>query len=36
MNGKKVYDKAISPVNNEILLDLDFLSNGISLAILKS
>jgi hypothetical protein len=36
MNGKKVYDKAILPIKNEVLLDLDFLSNGIYLAILKS
>lgn len=36
MNGKKVYDHVMIPVNNEVLLDLDFLANGVYLAILRS
>lgn len=36
MNGKKVYDQIILPVKNEVLLDLDFLANGVYLAVLRS
>jgi hypothetical protein len=36
MNGRKVFDETLLPVGNEVLLDLDFLANGLYLAILRS
>jgi hypothetical protein len=36
MNGKKVFEETLLPVDNEVLLDLDFLANGLYLAILRS
>ena len=36
MNGKKVFEEMLLPVDNEVLLDLDFLANGLYLAILRS
>ncbi len=36
MNGKKVYDQIMLPIKNEVLLDLDFLANGVYLAVLRS
>jgi len=36
INGKKVFEETLLPVDNEVLLDLDFLANGLYLAILRS
>jgi hypothetical protein len=36
MTGKMVFDEVLIPVNNEVKLDLDFLANGLYLAILRS
>jgi hypothetical protein len=36
MKGKKVFEKTLLPVDNEVLLDLDFLANGLYLAVLRS
>ncbi len=36
MTGKKVFEDTLVPIDNEVLLDLDFLANGLYLAILRS
>ncbi|MFT7298505.1 MAG: hypothetical protein ACI9WO_001318 [Sphingobacteriales bacterium] len=35
INGLKVFEDIFLPIDNEVLLDLDFLSNGPYLAILR-
>lgn len=36
LNGRKVFEDTFVPIDNEVLLDLDFLANGLYLAILRS
>jgi len=36
INGRKVFEDTFVPIDNEVLLDLDFLANGLYLAILRS
>jgi len=36
LNGKQVYQNVLKPFNNEIMIDLDFLSNAVYLVIIKS
>jgi hypothetical protein len=36
LNGRKVFEETLLPVGNEVLLNLDFLANGLYLAILRS